>query len=150
MKQNNIFKASKLFSIAKEVSEEKGICHIIRSVIKTITNRAINLFPYSNYKLFKSKENFIFQEKSYHYFYSITGTYQSERAVEVPIIWEIVKKYQGKKILEVGNVLANYFPVNHDIVDKYDKFPGVINQDVVDFQPAENENYDLIVSISTI
>lgn len=151
MKQNNIFKkALKLFYRAKEVSEEKGICHIIRFVIKTIINRATNLFPYSYYKLFKSKETFIFQRKSYHYFYTITGTWKHERAVEVPIIWEIVKKYQGKKILEVGNVLANYFPVNHDIVDKYDKSTGVINQDVVDFQPAENEKYDLIVSISTI
>ena len=49
-------------------------------------------------------------------------------------------------------MLSNYVHFQHDIVDKYEKAEGVINQDVVDFQPAENENdkYDLIVSISTI
>lgn len=75
-------------------------------------------------------------------------TWRGERAVEVPIIWEIVKKHHGKRILEVGNVLSHYFSVNHDILDKYEKAEGVINQDVVDFQPSEK--YDLIVSISTL
>jgi cyclopropane fatty-acyl-phospholipid synthase-like methyltransferase len=72
----------------------------------------------------------------------------SERAVEVPIIWNIVQKYQEKKILEVGNVLSHYYSVNHDILDKYEKSNGVINQDVVDFRPTKK--YDLIVSISTL
>jgi SAM-dependent methyltransferase len=75
-------------------------------------------------------------------------TYANERAVEIPVIWEVVKKYRGGKILEVGNVLSHYFPVSHDILDKYEKAEGVINQDIVEFQPPKK--YDLIVSISTI
>jgi len=72
----------------------------------------------------------------------------NERAAEVPIIWEFIKKYKGKSVLEVGNVLSHYFSVKHDILDYYEKAPRVINQDVVDFSP--NKKYDLIVSISTL
>jgi SAM-dependent methyltransferase len=60
----------------------------------------------------------------------------------------MVKECKGKSILEVGNVLSHYFPTQHTILDKYEKAPGVINSDVVDFRPAEK--YDLIVSISTL
>ena len=35
-------------------------------------------------------------------------TWKNERTVEVPIIWEYVKEYKGKNILEVGNVLSHY------------------------------------------
>jgi len=59
-----------------------------------------------------------------------------------------VKTYKGRNILEVGNVLSHYFPVNHDIVDKHEKANGVINQDVIDFHPSKK--YDLIISISTL
>lgn len=48
----------------------------------------------------------------------------------------------------MGNVLSNYFSVNHDIVDKYEKSYGVINHDIVDFNP--DKKYDLIVSILTL
>lgn len=70
-----------------------------------------------------------------------------ERTVEIPIVWEIVKNCSGK-VLEVGNVLSLYHSTNHEIVDKFEKAEGVINEDIIDFQP-EGE-YDLIVSISTL
>lgn len=101
------------------------------------------------YKIFKSLRTFKFQGRSYKYFYhNYNNTWQNERAVEVPIIWEIVKRDHGEKILEVGNVLSHYFSVNHDIVDKFEIADGVINQDVVNFQPSNK--YDLIISISTL
>ena len=78
--------------------------------------------------------------------YSIT--WNNERSVELPIIWDIVKKYNFHKVLEVGNVLSHFYNVKHDIVDKYEKTEGVINQDVVDFKPLKK--YDLIVAISTL
>jgi hypothetical protein len=59
-----------------------------------------------------------------------------------------VKRYKERNILEIGNVLSHYFPVNHDIVDKYEKADGVINQDVVHFYSPKK--YDLIVSVSTL
>ncbi|MHB9093099.1 MAG: methyltransferase domain-containing protein [Eubacteriales bacterium] len=96
-----------------------------------------------------SSKTFTFQGHTYSYFsHEYSTTWLTERTVEVPIIWEIVHKYHGKRILEVGNVLSHYYPVEHDIVDKYEKAPGVINEDVVDYKPSEK--YDLIVSISTL
>jgi SAM-dependent methyltransferase len=92
---------------------------------------------------------FTFQGETYRYFYhKYNTTWRNERAVEIPIVWKIVKKYMDRNILEVGNVLSHYFSVNHDILDKYEKAKGVINQDVVNFSTAKK--YDLIVCISTL
>jgi hypothetical protein len=59
-----------------------------------------------------------------------------------------VQQHDAERVLEVGYVLSHYYPVHHDVVDKYAKGDGIINADVVDFQ-AEKK-YDLIVSISTL
>ncbi|MGI8512794.1 MAG: SAM-dependent methyltransferase, partial [Solirubrobacteraceae bacterium] len=77
----------------------------------------------------------------YHY------TWLNERAVEVPIVGRIVDAEPGR-VLEVGNVLSHYRPTRHEIIDKYERAPGVRNVDVLDLDPAEP--YDLIVSISTL
>ena len=82
-----------------------------------------------------SENTFVFKGYTLNYFHhAYNKTWQNERAVEIPIIWGILTGYQGKRILEVGNVLSHYIPVEHDIVDKYEMAPGVINQDVVDYQ----------------
>ena len=60
----------------------------------------------------------------------------------------MVKRYKGKKILEIGNVLSHYYKTDHTIVDKYEKEKGVINEDVVSFK--SNKKYDLILAISTL
>ena len=65
----------------------------------------------------------------------------------MPIIWEEVKKHEAQRILELGNVLSHYYPVHHDIVDKYEKSSGVSNVDIRDFDTSKD--YDLVVSIST-
>lgn len=92
---------------------------------------------------------FTFDGERYRYLYhKYNGTWRSERAVEVPIVWQWMQKYSGAKVLEVGNVLSHYNPARHTILDKYEHAPGVINTDVVEFQPREQ--YDLIVSISTM
>jgi hypothetical protein len=75
-------------------------------------------------------------------------TWRSERAVELPIAWRRVRRTDATSTLEIGNVLSNYFPVRHLVVDKYEQAPGVLNEDVVDFSPPRN--YDLIVSVSTL
>ena len=64
------------------------------------------------------------------------------------IVREILLRHQTARILEVGNVLSHYFPTHHDVVDKYEVAPGVINKDIVEFVPTER--YDLILSISTL
>jgi len=60
----------------------------------------------------------------------------------------MVEENRNMNILEVGNVLAHYFNVGHNVRDKYEKYYGVINEDVVMFKPAEP--CDLVVSISTL
>jgi hypothetical protein len=85
--------------------------------------------------------------KTYCYFDTFK-TWHGERAVEIPIVMEMVRKYQGKNILEIGNVLSHHVKFEHDILDKYEIANGVINEDVVDFK--SEKKYDLIVSISTL
>jgi len=128
---------------------EKGVLHVIRSVIKEVTFRLDGHIGYRYHKLFRSGDSFRLDGKSYHYFYHIYGkTWKNERAVEVPVIWAAVRDRLGKTTLEIGNVLPNYFSFPHDVVDKYEIADGVVNRDVVDFQTTKR--YDLIVSISTM
>lgn len=94
-------------------------------------------------------KTFRFDGREYEYLYHpYNRTWKNERGVEIPIFREILLDHHGTRILEVGNVLSHYFPVQHDIVDKYEVSPGVINQDIIGFVP--HEKYDLIVSISTL
>jgi hypothetical protein len=85
--------------------------------------------------------------KTYGYF-DTCKTWAGERAVEIPIVMEMVRKYQGTNILEIGNVLSHHVQFEHDVLDKYEITKGVINEDVVDF--TSEKKYDLIVSISTL
>lgn len=94
-------------------------------------------------------KTFIFDGRSYPYLYHFCNkTWKNERGVEIPIFREILLRHQAARILEVGNVLSHYFPIHHDVIDKYEVAPGVINQDIVEFVPPEH--YDLILSISTL
>ncbi len=100
-------------------------------------------------RLFDSPKAFTFQGKTYtELWHRYNATWRNERAVEVPIIREMVSRAGGAAILEVGNVLSHYGAVHHQVLDKYEKTPGVINEDVCAFHPPRK--YDLIVSISTL
>jgi len=101
------------------------------------------------YRRFKSGRSFTARGVDYRYFYHpYNQTYSNERAVEIPIVWSMVQRVPPERVLEVGNVLSHYFPTRHDVVDKYERAPGVHNVDVVDFRPPQP--YDLIISISTL
>lgn len=133
-----------LFYLAKVVIKDKGIFSLFRSFAKVVKNEIKQYY----FKVLKPKKSFKFQGDEYSYLYhSYNTTWKNERIVELPIIWREIEKNKGKDILEVGNVLSHYFKCGHDIVDKYEKAPGIINEDIVDFK---NKKYDLIVSISTI
>jgi SAM-dependent methyltransferase len=137
-----------LLSEAREAYQKKGLYHVFHTGFTMVVEYMWLWY----FKRFKSSYTFEFQGNTYHYFFhpriEKTGpSWKNERAVALPIIWSFVKKYQEQKkiILEVGNVLSYVFKVNHDILDKYEITNGVINQDVVDFNPSKQ--YDLIVSI---
>jgi SAM-dependent methyltransferase len=141
-KATRITKAS-LVSQAIKAYKREGLYYVIRV-------SAVNIFGYllvRYYRKFRSSESFEFQGNTYRYFFHPYGTtWRNERAPIIPIIWDIVKKSreQEKRILEVGNMLSYYFKVDYDILDKYEIVDGVINEDVVHFNPAKR--YDLIVS----
>ena len=87
--------------------------------------------------------------RRYDYFWhDYNMTWRNERCVEVSLARALLAESAGARVLEVGNVLSHYIPVAHDIVDKYEQAPGVLNADVVDFLPERR--YELIVSISTL
>ena len=137
-----LINARELLDLARTAGARKGLLYTVRTAIR-------RLCRYWHRKLFRSTWTFSLQGISYRYFYHLYNqTWETERTVEIPIIWKVVQANSGKRILEVGNVLSHYFLISHDILDKYEHDAGVINDDVVDFQPAQK--YDLIVSISTL
>jgi len=74
-------------------------------------------------------------------------TWRNERAVEVPLALAFLDRHQGP-VLELGNVLVNYGRRGHVAVDKYEERPGVLNLDIVDYQPTER--FGAIVAVSTL
>jgi hypothetical protein len=136
-----------LVSQAVKAYKRKGLYYVVRFSAITIFRYLLAWY----YRKFRSSEEFKFHGNTYRYlFHPYVTTWRNERAFVIPIIWDIVKKSreQEKRILEVGNVLSYYFKVDHDILDKYDTMDGVINEDVVDFNPLKR--YDLIISIFTL
>ena len=95
------------------------------------------------------EREFVFQGRSLAYlFRRYNMTWLNERCVEIPVALHMIERFQPGSVLEVGNVLAHYQHHDHDVVDKYEVAPGVVNADVADFSPSKQ--YDLIVSISTM
>jgi len=93
--------------------------------------------------------SFSFNDATYCYWIHLyNSTWANERAVEVPIFQKILATARTKKVLEIGNVLSHYQPIEHAVLDKYEVAPGVINQDLVNFSPKRK--FDLILSISTL
>ena len=74
-------------------------------------------------------------------------TWASERCVEVPVARSYAEKVTPDETLEIGNVLSHYGTIKHTILDKFEKAPGVINEDIIDFVPSKK--FKLIISIST-
>jgi hypothetical protein len=148
--------AEKLNSIYQRLLREKGVVVTLGGILPEQFKRPIaaavdafyNIVIGIHKKTRKSRV-FLYQGRTYEYFYrAYQRTWRNERAVEIPVVWAVVEEHSGKNILEVGNVLAHYFDIDHTVLDKYEKYPGVINEDVVEFKPSKP--YDLIVSISTL
>jgi len=84
-----------------------------------------------------------------YFIHSYNATWRGERAVEIPIATAYLQRYEGSKVLEVGNVLSHYLDrIHHIVVDKYEPAAGVLNIDIIDYKP--DFCFDFIVSISTL
>ncbi len=107
-----------------------------------------NLF-WKYYSLKTASTPFLFKGKKYKYFnHTYNHTWKNERRVEIPIIWNLIKNKNSANVLEIGNVLSHYFPITHDVLDKYEKGASVINEDVISYKTKKK--YDYIISISTL
>jgi SAM-dependent methyltransferase len=99
--------------------------------------------------VFRVSRTFEYGGASYAYLaHRHNYTWLNERAVEVPIVRAAVAAVGDARVLEVGNVLAHYGDIGHLVLDRYERAPGVINTDVLEFE--SEEGFDLIVSISTL
>lgn len=142
-------KKNSFYLVVKHLIKRNTYFYFLWMQFKSIRDWVEAFFWCKYYKLLRRSKTFKFQGADYAYFYhNYHETYKNERIVEIPILWKILKEHKGKEILEVGNVLSHYFLVNHEILDKYEKGRGVINQDVVEFNPSKK--YDLVISISTL
>jgi hypothetical protein len=93
-----------------------------------------------------TKPNFDFSGKKYSYEVH-PFILDNERAVEVALARKFLDGQAGR-VLEVGNVLNNFIQFPHDVVDKYERAPGVINEDIIAYAPVKK--YDRIVTLSTL
>ena len=133
---------SKLLSTFKDASKKHGLRYVMKKSISVS-------FSFIYYKFFRYGKTFNFRGKKYRYNYSMYNTtWMNERSVEIPLALDILKKNEGKNILEIGNVTSNYYDIPHVVIDKYEKGSNIINQDVIDFD--SKTKYDLIISISTL
>ena len=123
----------------KAVYKREGLVSLVKKILTYIIYKI-------NYTIFN--RFFIFHGNKYHYFINMYNSVISERVVEIPFAKEFLLRNRGKDVLEIGNVLSHYFSFNHEIVDKYEMNPSVINIDIIDFSPERK--YDLIISVSTI
>jgi len=99
------------------------------------------------------KKTFEFNGRKLRYFYHKHNlTWTNERAVEIAVIRDYLNQnfsnIKDPKILEVGAVLPHYYNYPFDVLDKFEKGSGIINEDVVSFK--SEKKYDLIISISTL
>jgi len=127
----------------------KGVVHVVRSVSELMSYKVSTNAQFWYHRLLRSRRQFALDGRAYRYFYhKHNRTWLNERTVEIPFVWSVVDGIPSDSVLEVGNVLSNYFPVSHEIVDKYERAPGVLNIDVIDFR--SDKRYKLIVTISTL
>jgi len=91
---------------------------------------------------------FTLDGRDYRYlWHEHADTWRSERAVEIPIALAELATAEPARTLEVGNVLSNFARTSHHVVDRYERAPGVLNEDAATFNGGP---YDLIVSVSTL
>lgn len=106
----------------------------------------------SPYHMIKDRGGFVFDGNNFRYFiHWYNHTWNNCRRVEIPIFIDMYFNNAGKKMLEVGNVLGHYILVDRricDVLDKYDKAKGVINEDILTFNPSVK--YDVVLSCSTL
>ncbi len=126
----------------------------VRSALRIAFERHGPLFPFVmlhrlglyGYRKCLGTKTFQLADRTHRYYFH-PNLLDTERIVEIAVVKDFLKGRSGET-LELGNVLPHFFHFRHDVVDKYEKAPGVLNEDVVSYAPAKT--YDTIVTISTL
>jgi len=129
----------------RDTMKRKGFC----SAVLMICTLVVQVLLTPLYKLTMGRKTFSFRGNRLRYFcHWYNTTFLNERSIEVAVAIDALKNTKGSNILEVGNVLSHYCDIPREVLDKYEKGEGVINEDIVDFHPEKK--YDLIISVSTL
>ena len=137
--------ARRLVGSAKFTLKERGLGFLIGDVFDLAS--AYATYPFLASK--RGQRTFAVGNRTYQYATDhYNRAWRNERAVELALGRGFLDEHNGQRLLEVGNVLAHYGASGHDVLDKYEDAPNVINDDIVDFSP--DPPYDAILSISTL
>lgn len=82
---------------------------------------------------------------AYHLY---SQTWRNERSLEIAVAHHFLRQRPAGRMLELGNVLGHFGYLGHDVIDRYEKVDGIINEDVIGYQA--DGSYDTVVSISTL
>ena len=119
---------------------------------KVLVQAAEKLYVYAATPLMKSLRGgrtFTYKGKTYPYFIDdYNATWRNERGVEIALASAFLDARAPGRTLELGNVMPYYRSFTHDVVDKYEPTPGVVNVDILDFESPVA--YDTVLSISTL
>ncbi len=100
-------------------------------------------------KTFRTPPAFALAGKHYQAAWHLYNqTWTNERSVELALALAQLEGRDPSRILEIGNVLSWYLPIQHTVVDRYETGRGVVNVDVIDLDLRAR--FDLILAISTL
>lgn len=97
----------------------------------------------------RADERFVLFGEAIPYAYHLySQTWRNERSIEIAVAHHFLRQGPVGRMLEVGNVMGHFGYLGHDVIDRYEKVEGVINADIIGYQPEDV--YDTVVSISTL
>jgi hypothetical protein len=74
--------------------------------------------------------------------------WRTERGLELALAKRFWAQRERTDVLEVGNVVQGIGLTGHTIVDKYERGPGVLNVDIMDYEPTRE--FAGVLCISTL
>lgn len=135
---------SKITKNAFSAIKNKGIVYALSAV-----RNKIYFAVFSHFVKMRRQRYFKFKGKKIAYLQTEKEcAWNTERTIEIPIIWELLKENNPKRIMEIGNATHHFKNLHADVYDKYEKAKGVKNVDVIDISPEKK--YDAAISVSTI
>ena len=137
--------ARRLWGSAQFQLQERGAAGLAGDAL----DLAVSYLTWPAAKRRQAGETFEIGGRRIEYFrHHYNRAWRNERSVELALAFDFLARHPAGRLLEVGNVLSHYGRTGHQILDKYEMSPGVLNIDVVDLAPEDP--YDAIVSISTL